>query len=133
MIDTELSSTQLAPSQMVECKLFLFLTPQRKVIACAVVQRIQSAYRVVSSKALSSPEPKADLLRFGEQEGAIFCSYVPSPPFSTGTDELFAALTPSRLSSACTASGPRLRTATPASQAFSSMPQQGDSSTAVRS
>ena len=84
-IDTELSSTELGPSQLVECKLFLFITSQRKVIAAAVVQRIDKAYEVVvapsalfsdSTHPSSSPTSTHDpsLLRFGEEEGAIFCS-----------------------------------------------------------
>lgn len=78
-VDTELSATSLTEAQLAESKLFVFLTPQRKVIACAVVQRITEAYKVVGSKSLSaespspSPETKDDFLRFGEDEGAIFC------------------------------------------------------------
>lgn len=87
-IDTELSSTSLTPAQLGACKLFLFVSPQRKVIACAVVERIEESYRVVSSKAPpSSPtndekKPTGELIRFGEQDGAVFCSYVPfASPF----------------------------------------------------
>lgn len=80
-IDTELSSTSLTLAQLDKSKVFLFVTPQRKVIACAVVQRITVAYQAVNSSTLQNgealPGPGPDeLVRFGEDEGAIFCSYV---------------------------------------------------------
>lgn len=84
-IDTELSSTSLTPAQLDKSKIFLFITSQRKVIACAVVQRIDSAYQTVSTlsgsvKGDAVPVAKADLVRFGEEDqGAIFCSCVPLP------------------------------------------------------
>ncbi|GAA5952489.1 hypothetical protein JCM21900_005326 [Sporobolomyces salmonicolor] len=83
-IDTELSSISLTPSQLAESKLFLFVTPQRKVVACAVVQRIGAAFQVVRSakEARDGEEdgrPSTDLLRFGEDQGAIFCSPTPLP------------------------------------------------------
>ncbi|KAK4700437.1 N-acetyltransferase, partial [Phenoliferia sp. Uapishka_3] len=84
-IDTELSSTSLSTTQLADCKLFLFLTPGRKVIACAVVQRIESAFQVLPSTSSSSPplpssspsstNPRS-LLRFGEPSSAVFCSFV---------------------------------------------------------
>lgn len=80
-IDTELSSTALTPEQLALSKVFLFVTPQRKVIAAAVVQRISTAFQIVveegkPGKQVKEVEAKAskDLLRFGEDEGAIFCS-----------------------------------------------------------
>ncbi|TKA57634.1 hypothetical protein B0A53_00783 [Rhodotorula sp. CCFEE 5036] len=79
-IDTELSSTSLTPAQLDKSKIFLFITSQRKVIACAVVQRIDSAYQAVpilqgSVKGDGERAAKADLVRFGEEDqGAIFCS-----------------------------------------------------------
>mgnify|MGYP006969727364 FL=1 len=82
-IDTELSSTSLTPAQLDKSKIFLFITSQRKVIACAVVQRIDSAYQAVSApsgsiKGDGDRAAKADLVRFGEEDqGAIFCSCVP--------------------------------------------------------
>lgn len=91
-IDTSLSATSLTSEQLAESKAFVFVTPQRKVIACALVQRIQHAYKVVqspsqdqttsASNVLSSPaatrQPAAPLLKFdGDDDmGAIFCSYV---------------------------------------------------------
>lgn len=76
-VDTELSSTSLTPEQLAQSKVFLFVTPQRKVIACAVVQRIKVAYQIVSAKAKDEAgDDKRNLLRFGEDQGAIFCSYV---------------------------------------------------------
>ncbi|GAA5971913.1 hypothetical protein JCM11641_001568 [Rhodosporidiobolus odoratus] len=80
-IDTELSSTSLTPAQLADSKIFLFVTPQRKVIAAAVVQRLEAAYEVVTSAEKSKDEekPSADLLRFGEEQGAIFCSPTPLP------------------------------------------------------
>ncbi|GAA5911437.1 hypothetical protein JCM5296_004734 [Sporobolomyces johnsonii] len=83
-IDTELSSTSLTPSQLAESKLFLFVTPQRKIVACAVVQRIGAAYQVVCSakearEGEDGAKPSTDLLRFGEDQGAIFCSPTPLP------------------------------------------------------
>ncbi|BGP39019.1 hypothetical protein JCM10449v2_002957 [Rhodotorula kratochvilovae] len=79
-IDTELSSTALTPDQLALAKIFLFVTPQRKVIACAVVQRISAAYQVVrEKKGGEAEEPSKDLLRFGEDQGAIFCSPTPLP------------------------------------------------------
>mgnify|MGYP006919981134 CR=1 FL=1 len=53
------------------------------MIACAVVQRIDSAYQAVSApsgsiKGDGDRAAKADLVRFGEEDqGAIFCSCVP--------------------------------------------------------
>lgn len=89
-IDTSLSATSLTPDQLAESKAFLFVTPQRKVIACALVQRIKQAYRVVplpsaeqtesSSNVLSSPvaprTARSPLIKFGDEhdEGALFCS-----------------------------------------------------------
>ncbi|GAA5825682.1 hypothetical protein JCM3770_002796 [Rhodotorula araucariae] len=79
-IDTELSSTALTPEQLALCKVFLFVTAQRKVIACAVVQRISAAYQVVrETKSAEAGEQSTDLLRFGEDQGAIFCSPTPLP------------------------------------------------------
>ncbi|GAA6009047.1 uncharacterized protein JCM10292_002464 [Rhodotorula paludigena] len=80
-IDTELSSTSLTPEQLALSKLFLFVTPQRKVVACAVIQRIAAAYEVVQKDSAQdeAPENKNDLLRFGEDDGAIFCSPAPLP------------------------------------------------------
>ncbi|TNY19738.1 ESCO1/2 acetyl-transferase-domain-containing protein [Rhodotorula diobovata] len=85
-IDTELSSTALTPEQLALSKVFLFVTPQRKVIAAAVVQRISTAFQIVveegkPGKQVKEVEAKAskDLLRFGEDEGAIFCSPTPLP------------------------------------------------------
>lgn len=73
-IDTELSSTSLSAEQAVDCKLFLFVTSQRKVVACAVVQRIHEAYEVVLTP---RSEATCPLIRFGEEDdGAIFCSSV---------------------------------------------------------
>ncbi|BGP15008.1 hypothetical protein JCM10213_002848 [Rhodosporidiobolus nylandii] len=85
-IDTELSSTSLTPTQLAQSKVFLFVTPQRKVVAAAVIQRIKEAYEVVTSaadgvkrEAAEEVEPERGLLRFGEEEGAIFCSPIPLP------------------------------------------------------
>ncbi|BGP23776.1 N-acetyltransferase [Rhodotorula toruloides] len=79
-VDTELSSTSLTPEQLTESKFFLFVTPQRKVIACAVVQRIKCAHQIVQTEAKDEAgDEKKDLLRFGEDQGAIFCSPTPSP------------------------------------------------------
>ncbi|GAA5821970.1 hypothetical protein JCM11251_004803 [Rhodosporidiobolus azoricus] len=81
-IDTELSSTSLTPAQLALSKIFLFVTPQRKVIAAAVVQRIQHAFEVVTSaseKKAKGEEVEPELLRFGEEQGAIFCSPTPLP------------------------------------------------------
>lgn len=79
-IDTELSSTSLTAAQLSKSKVFLGVSAQRKVVACAVVQRIDSAYQAVSAPpALGNGEgeatpAKADLVRFGEEDqGAIFC------------------------------------------------------------
>jgi hypothetical protein len=92
-IDTELSSTSLTPSQLAESKIFLFVTPQRKICAAAVVQRIKVAFEVVTrasdvqedeAELVKAEEenvkPSPELLRFGEDEGAIFCSCVPFFP-----------------------------------------------------
>ncbi|KAI5479818.1 N-acetyltransferase [Pseudohyphozyma bogoriensis] len=73
-IDRELSSTSLTDSQLAESKLFIFVTPQNKAIACAVVQRIKGAYRVTPSLGSSPKSEKDELIRFGEEEGAVFCS-----------------------------------------------------------
>ncbi|GAA5889809.1 hypothetical protein JCM8208_001137 [Rhodotorula glutinis] len=82
-IDTELSSTALTPEQLALSKVFLFVTPQRKVIAAAVVQRISDAFEVVVQEQSADEEgevkPSAGLLRFGDDDGAIFCSSTPSP------------------------------------------------------
>ncbi|GAA5916432.1 ESCO family N-acetyltransferase [Sporobolomyces salmoneus] len=78
-IDTELSSTPLTPEQLSESKLFIFVTPNRKVVACAVVQRIQEAYRVVTGQ---GEKDQDGLIQFGREEedsGAIFCSSEPLP------------------------------------------------------
>jgi len=74
-IDTELSSTALTPEQLALSKVFLFVTPQRKVIAAAVVQRISEAFEVVVKE---EDESSTGLLRFGDDDGAIFCSCVAS-------------------------------------------------------
>ncbi len=90
VIDTSLSATSLTPEQLAESKAFVFVTAQRKVVACALVQRISHAYKVVpapsaeqttsASNVLSPPvaarKPSAPLLRFdGDDDmGAIFCS-----------------------------------------------------------
>lgn len=89
-IDTSLSATSLTPEQLAESKAFVFVTPQRKAVACALVQRIQHAFRVVpapstdqasaASHVLSSPaaarQDDAPLLKFdGDDDmGAVFCS-----------------------------------------------------------
>ncbi|GAA5841194.1 hypothetical protein JCM9279_000574 [Rhodotorula babjevae] len=84
-IDTELSSTALTPEQLAQSKIFLFVTPQRKVIAAAVVQRISEAFKVVvkeeepSINEVVEVKPSTGLLRFGDDDGAIFCSSTPSP------------------------------------------------------
>ncbi|GAA5927690.1 hypothetical protein JCM3775_006056 [Rhodotorula graminis] len=81
-IDTELSSTGLTPEQLALSKVFLFVTPQRKVIAAAVVQRISEAFEVVvkeDDEQLADLKPSTGLLRFGDDDGAIFCSSTPSP------------------------------------------------------
>ncbi|KAL8290284.1 hypothetical protein RQP46_003223 [Phenoliferia psychrophenolica] len=79
-IDTELDATSLSPSQLADCKLFLFVSPQHKVIACAVVQRIESAFQVLpattatSSPSSAPPSSPSSLLQFGEPSSAVFCS-----------------------------------------------------------
>ncbi|GAA6064045.1 hypothetical protein JCM10212_005853 [Sporobolomyces blumeae] len=85
-IDTELSSTNLTAAQLARSKVFLFVSSQRKVVACAVVERISEAYRVVPSSSSSNArgsstndeagfDRKDSMLRFGEEDdGAIFCS-----------------------------------------------------------
>ncbi|KAM0753007.1 hypothetical protein T439DRAFT_378753 [Meredithblackwellia eburnea MCA 4105] len=84
-IDTQLCATSLTHSQLANCKLFIFLTPQRKVIACAVVQRIEKAFQVVPSiepsenDAPSSSPSDPSFLRVGESSSAIFCSPTPLP------------------------------------------------------
>ncbi|GAA6005061.1 hypothetical protein JCM10207_008498 [Rhodosporidiobolus poonsookiae] len=82
-IDTELSSTSLTAAQLAQSKIFLFVTPQRKVVAAAVVQRLKVAYEVVTTKKEEEQEedvkPVEGLLRFGEDQGAIFCSPTPLP------------------------------------------------------
>ncbi|BGP31124.1 hypothetical protein JCM10296v2_002888 [Rhodotorula toruloides] len=79
-VDTQLSSTSLTPDQLAQSKIFLFVTPQRKITACAVVQRITVAHQIVSTEAKDDVgDDKKDLLRFGEDQGAIFCSPTPSP------------------------------------------------------
>ncbi|GAA5956675.1 hypothetical protein JCM3765_005699 [Sporobolomyces pararoseus] len=85
-IDTELCSTSLTAEQLSESKLFMFVTNKgRKVVACAVVQRIKHAYRVVtpsssSSSSSSSSEKKEGLIKFEDDGGdssAVFCSPEP--------------------------------------------------------
>lgn len=81
-IDTELCSTSLTVQQLSESKLFLFVTNKgRKVIACAVVQRIKHAFKVVtppSSLSSSSEEKEEGLIKFEDDGGgdssAVFCS-----------------------------------------------------------
>jgi len=88
-IDTELSSTNLTEDQLCQSKLFLFVNGRngKKVIACAVVQRIQEAFKVVvttptkatmnQKKEEEEKEKVEGLIKFGEEEedsGAIFCS-----------------------------------------------------------
>jgi len=82
-IDTELSSTSLTPSQLDSSKFFLFLTPNRKIVACAVVERIKEAYQVVpppqsETQSTSNEDEKRDegLIKFGDDSSSIFCSYV---------------------------------------------------------
>lgn len=94
MIDTSLSATGLSQEQLAESKAFLFVTAQRKVIACALVQRITHAFRVIdapsdeqtarASSVVSdaSTQRDAPLIQFGDEqdaEGAIFCSPTPLP------------------------------------------------------
>ncbi|GAA5980020.1 hypothetical protein JCM5350_005998 [Sporobolomyces pararoseus] len=84
-IDTELCSTSLTVQQLSESKLFLFVTNKgRKVIACAVVQRIKHAFKVVtppSSLSSSSEEKEEGLIKFEDDGGgdssAVFCSPEP--------------------------------------------------------
>lgn len=106
------------------------MTPQRKVIACAVVQRIQLAYRVVLS---DGGAPKDDLLRFGEEEGAVFCSYASPPSSSTYPDPVLADLKPSQPFSASIESGVPPHTAAQDSPRHSSTPSPVAISTAVPS
>ena len=70
MIDLELSATSLPASVVQESKLIILVTKRKKVVAAALVQRIESAFQVVSS----TVERGEDLMRFGEEEGAVFCS-----------------------------------------------------------
>ncbi|GAA5836365.1 hypothetical protein JCM5353_002498 [Sporobolomyces roseus] len=85
-IDTELSSTSLTPSQLDSSKFFLFLTPNRKIVACAVVERIKEAYQVVpppqsETQSTSNEDEKRDegLIKFGDDSSSIFCSPTPLP------------------------------------------------------
>ncbi|GAA6029850.1 hypothetical protein JCM8097_001078 [Rhodosporidiobolus ruineniae] len=94
-IDTELSSTSLTSAQLAQTKLFLFVTPQRKVIAAAVVQRIKAAYEVVPPEEKEEMQDgEKSLLRFGEDQGAIFCSPTPLPTL-LGVQRIWTS-TPSR-------------------------------------
>ena len=45
----------------------------QRVAACAIVSRISEAYRVIAPDR-AAELPSGSLLRFGEDEGAMFCS-----------------------------------------------------------
>lgn len=84
-----MGSSPISHETFLQCRFFLLVvTPtsvahnsklnrKEHVVACAILQRIERAYRVLSRSSdipkLHS-EPVTDLLRFGEDEGAIFCS-----------------------------------------------------------
>ncbi|GAA6008798.1 hypothetical protein JCM11491_003787 [Sporobolomyces phaffii] len=85
-IDTELSSTGLTDEQLAASKAFLFVTTRtRKVVACAVVQRITHAYQVVANDRDEDDvdlerDARQGLIRFDNQDSsAIFCSPTPLP------------------------------------------------------
>ncbi|KAK4055644.1 hypothetical protein OIV83_000190 [Microbotryomycetes sp. JL201] len=70
-VDAQLSSSSLTFEQLADCKIIVLLTSQRKIVACAVIQRISEAFQIGSSK---QNHDQNSMLRFGEDEGAIFCS-----------------------------------------------------------
>ena len=74
-VDSELSASSLSPEQLADARMYLYIAGGTKprVIAAAVATRIESAHAVLSSR---SPADEADLLRFGEDDGAVFASYV---------------------------------------------------------
>lgn len=72
MIDLELSATSLPVSVLQESKLIVLVTKKKKVVAAALVQRIDSAFQVVASTYRDANVE--ELMRFGEEEGAVFCS-----------------------------------------------------------
>lgn len=75
-IDVELDASSLTNEQLSRCKVIAFVTRSHKVIAAAVAERISEAYPVVSSDASQSQ----GLVRFGEDEGAVFCQSVSHLP-----------------------------------------------------
>ncbi|KAM0788826.1 hypothetical protein ACM66B_002912 [Microbotryomycetes sp. NB124-2] len=81
-VDAQLSSSALTNDQLSDCKLVVLVTSQRKVVACAVVQRISEAFQIeleTTSAATGSDKRREAMIRFGEDEGAIFCSPTPVP------------------------------------------------------
>ncbi|KAK4057857.1 hypothetical protein OIO90_001076 [Microbotryomycetes sp. JL221] len=77
-VDAQLSASALTTEQLESSKVFLFVTTQRRVVACAVVQRITSAYEVEPDVAAfdNKEGDTSSLVRFGDQgdEGAISCN-----------------------------------------------------------
>ena len=72
-IDTELSATALSFEQLAAAKIYIFVTTKRKIIGAVVAARIEYAYPVVAASEGSST---ADLIDFGNDSTALFCSYV---------------------------------------------------------
>ena len=75
-IDTELSATALSSEQLATSKIYVFVTSKRKIIGAVVAARVEHAFSVVDA---ASRGTAVDLIDFGNESTALFCSYVRKP------------------------------------------------------
>lgn len=74
-VDRELSASSLSSEQLADARVYLYVSggSKSKCLAAAVASRIEIAHAVLSMRASTDGD---GTLRFGEEDGAVFASYV---------------------------------------------------------
>ena len=76
-VDRELSASSLSSEQLDDARIYLYVSggSKPKCLAAAVASRIETAHAVLATRASTDGD---GTLRFGEDDGAVFASYVSS-------------------------------------------------------